>query len=51
MVISFGCGWNSGSLPQSLHCWRSCNVPGKMDIEGMEGGNGVVMEAAREDGM
>ena len=22
-----------------------------MDIEGMEGGNGVVMEAAREDGM
>ena len=51
MVTSFGCGWYSGDDCQSLDCCSSCNVQGKMGIGGMVGGNGIVMEAVRKDGM
>ena len=51
MVTSFGCVWYSGDDRQSLDCWSSCNVQGKMGIGGMVGGNGIVMEAVRKDGM
>ena len=44
MVTSFGCCWYTGSAPQSLDCWSSCNVQGKMSAGGMSCGSGVVME-------
>ena len=51
MVSSFGCGWHSGGVTQSLNCWSSCNVRGKMGVGGMVGDNGFVMEVVLEDGM
>ena len=50
-VTSFGCGWYSSNVPQSLNCWSFCNIWGKMGVGRMVGGNGIVMEAVREDGM
>ena len=51
MVTSFGCCWYSGSALQSLDCWSSCNVQGKMGTGVMAGDGGIVMEDVCEDGM
>ena len=51
MVTSFGCCWYSGGASQSLDCWSSCNVWGKMSVGGMEGDSGIDMEDICEDGV
>ena len=51
MVTSFGCCWYSGGALQSLDCWSSCNVQGKMGTGVMAGDGGIVMEDVYEDGM
>ena len=45
----FGCCWYSGCTHQSLNCWSSCNVRGKMGAGGMGGDSGIVMEYVCED--
>ena len=51
IVTSFGCCWYSGSTPQSLDCWSSCNIQGTMGVGGMGGDSGIIMEDVCEDGM
>ena len=50
-MTSFGCCWYGGGAPQSLDCWSSCNVWGKMSAGGMAGGSGIVMEDECEVGV
>ena len=34
IVTSLGCCWYSGGTPQSLDCWNSCNIWGKVGAGG-----------------